>query len=139
MSPRPESLRATLLRNGLIAVGVASVVVLSTRRWSQGPAFALLALWPSFGGHLVEIFFLRVAQPRLPAGRPIAIATRLVTWFIGGSLLFAAIRCTAPLLGVNLRHWPAWWRGGLGFIALELLVHLGLQLRGRPSFYNGRA
>ena len=35
-------------------------------------------------------------------------------------------------------HWPAWWLGGLAFIGIELVTHLVLQLRGRPSFYNGR-
>ncbi len=36
-----------------------------------------------------------------------------------------------------MRVWP-WWLGGLAFIAIELLVHLVLQLCGRPSFCNGR-
>jgi hypothetical protein len=35
-------------------------------------------------------------------------------------------------------HLPAWWFGGIAFIGIELLAHLALQLRGRPSFYNGR-
>jgi hypothetical protein len=35
-------------------------------------------------------------------------------------------------------HWPAWWLGGLAFIGIEIVVHLMLQLRGQPSFYNGR-
>jgi len=28
--------------------------------------------------------------------------------------------------------------GGLAFIGIELVTHLVLQLRGRPSFYDGR-
>jgi len=49
------------------------------------------------------------------------------------------MRLTAmTLAGFRRMHWPPWWIGGLGFIGLELVVHLVLQLRGRPSFYNGR-
>ena len=42
------------------------------------------------------------------------------------------------LAGFRPARWPAWWLGGLAFIGIELLAHLLLQLRGRPSFYNGR-
>jgi hypothetical protein len=42
------------------------------------------------------------------------------------------------LTGFRPAQWPAWWLGGLAFIGLELVVHLVLQLRGQPSFYNGR-
>lgn len=42
------------------------------------------------------------------------------------------------LAGFRPARWPAWWVGGGSFIAIELVVHLVLQLRGRPSFYNGR-
>jgi hypothetical protein len=31
----------------------------------------------------------------------------------------------------------AWWVGGLGFVCLELIVHLVLMGRGRHSFYDG--
>jgi hypothetical protein len=42
------------------------------------------------------------------------------------------------LAGFRLAHWPAWWwLGGIAFIGIELVAHLVLQLRGRPSFYNG--
>ena len=33
----------------------------------------------------------------------------------------------------------AWWLGGLGFIALELVVHVILYLRRIPNFYDARA
>ena len=42
------------------------------------------------------------------------------------------------LTGFHPTRWPAWWLGGLAFIAIELVAQLPLQLRGRPSFYNGR-
>jgi hypothetical protein len=46
---------------------------------------------------------------------------------------------TARVLGgVRSGRWPAWYFGGLAFLGLELAIHLWLQLRGRPSFYNGR-
>jgi hypothetical protein len=45
-------------------------------------------------------------------------------------------------LGLRPMRWgawgSAWWVGGVAFIGIELVVHLALQVRGRPSFYNGR-
>jgi hypothetical protein len=31
----------------------------------------------------------------------------------------------------------SWWLGGLGFVGIELVAHLVLMARGRPSFYDG--
>ncbi|MDB5292193.1 MAG: hypothetical protein JWL69_3434, partial [Phycisphaerales bacterium] len=67
------------------------------------------------------------------------IAARVGVWFAGGVALAIGMRLTAmALAGFRPRHWPAWWVGGLAFVGIELVVHLVLQLRGRPSFYNGR-
>ncbi len=45
-----------------------------------------------------------------------------------------------PSIAMEFRppRWPAWWLGGLAFIGIELVAHLALLLRGRPSFYDGR-
>jgi hypothetical protein len=32
----------------------------------------------------------------------------------------------------------AWWVAGFGFVGIELIAHLGLHARGRPSVYDGR-
>jgi hypothetical protein len=42
------------------------------------------------------------------------------------------------LISFRPMHWPAWWIAGVGFIGVELIAHVFLQLRARPSFYNGR-
>jgi hypothetical protein len=64
---------------------------------------------------------------------------RVATWFVGGVVLAIGMAITASTLGgFRPARWPAWWLGGGAFIALEVLVHLVLQVRGRPSFYNGR-
>jgi hypothetical protein len=71
--------------------------------------------------------------------RPIQIAARILVWFVGGAILFLAMRWTAQLLpGPFPARGPRWWIGGLVFIAIELIVHIVLQLRRVPSFYNGR-
>lgn len=137
--PYREPLRATLVRTGVIA-GVLGVVIAFTsgcglRDW---PAAVLLALWPALGGHFVELVFLNQMRPTLPLGRGAQAAARLATWFVGGCLLAAGMYATA-----NAIHKPfasrgeTWWIGGIAFIAIELIAHLGLQLRGRGSFYNG--
>lgn len=97
-------------------------------------------LWPAFGGHWVELFFLNCLRPRLPAKRWVQIAARMATWFAGGCLLWAGMYLTA--MALSRFHAPqrrlAWWVGGVAFIGIELVVHLVLQLRGRDNFYNGR-
>jgi len=63
----------------------------------------------------------------------------LIVWFVGGIVLATGIYLTATALGrLNVQRWPAWWLGGLAFIAIELVAQLALQLRGQPSFYNTR-
>ena len=41
-------------------------------------------------------------------------------------------------VAVGRPPWATWWVAGFAFIGIELVAHLGLQLRGRPSFFNGR-
>jgi hypothetical protein len=67
------------------------------------------------------------------------VAARLAVWFLGGVGLALAMYLTASAL-VNVRSIPpmSFVIGGLGFVGIELVAHLGLQLRGRPSFHNGR-
>ena len=132
-----EPFRATLLRNGIIASVAGAVLAQRWGGFSHWPIATLLAVWPSFGGHYVEIFYLNGLRPRIPAGRFARSGTRLGVWFLGGIALAAGMGQTAALAGVGPRHWPAWWTGGAVFVGIELVVHMALQLRGRPSFYSG--
>jgi hypothetical protein len=138
--PFREPLRSTLLRTGTIALVGGAVLA----RWSGGlahwPVATLLVLWPALGGHWVEVGFLNHLRPRLPASRAVQAAARIAVWFAGGAALALGMGLTAiALTGRRPPHRPvAWLAGsGLAFIAIELVVHFVLQLRGRPSFYNG--
>jgi hypothetical protein len=146
--PCREPLHQTLARTITIALVIGAVLA----RWPFGTAGwlthwgigTLLALWPSLGGHWVEVFFLNVLRPRLPAARIVQVAARLATWFIGGALLALAMKATAIALSAGaglLARLPAEqlaWIGGLCFIGIELVAHMALHLRGRGSFYDGR-
>jgi hypothetical protein len=138
--PYCESLRTTLLRTVTIAVAIGLVLALRAHDLSRWPLAAGLALWPSLGGHFVELWFLNWLRPRLPGTRAVQVMSRLATWFAGGVALFFAMKVTLMALPGHLHALPArgWWIGGVGFIGIELIVHLVLQLRGAPSFYNGR-
>ncbi len=136
--PYQEPLRTTLARTVTIAI-VAGTVVARFLGWSHWPIFVLVMLWPSFGGHWVELWFLNWLRPRIPSERGVQVAARIGVWFVAGIGLALAMAFTALAIGgLRPMHWPAWWLGGVGFIAIELVAQLALQLRGRPSFYNGR-
>lgn len=132
-----------MLRTGSIAIVVGAVLA----RLRGGPAGWLITwatatlpvLWPAFGGHWVEVWFLNRLRPRLPAARGVQAAARIGVWFAGGTGLAIGMGLTA-MASARFRpsHWPAWWLGGFAFIGIELAAHLALQLRGRASFYNGR-
>jgi hypothetical protein len=135
----PEPLRVRLTRTLAIAL-IAGAALAS--RWgglARWPITSALMLWPSLGGHYVELAFLDVVRPRLSPSRSVHALARVVVWFVGGVLLAVGMRLTAIAL-----HAPsplpasAWWIGGFVFIGIELVAHLGLHARGRPSFYNGR-
>ena len=131
-----EPFWVTLARTGTIALVVGALLA-----WWRGGHWlvaTLLVLWPSFGGHWLELWFLNWLRPRLPSGRTSQTAVRILVWFVGGIGLAFGMRLTAMALrGFRPRGW-AWWLGGVGFIGVELVVHLVLQVQGRPSFYNGR-
>lgn len=135
--PYHEPLRATLLRTFAIAAIVGAILAFRWGGLARWPLAFLLVLWPSFGGHWVEIGFLNGLRPRLPTARVVQVAARLAVWFVGGTILALGMYFTPKAL-IVLPRWPAWWLGGLAFIGVELVAHLGLQLLGRASFYNGR-
>jgi len=137
-TPFHEPMWRTALRTFAIAfiVGVSSA-------WRSGqlhlwPSLTLVALWFTLGGHWVEVFYLNALRPRLPASRMIQIVARLAIWFVGGILLGLGASFTAARLAGLHAGWPVWWFG-VGFVLLELFVHLPTYLLRRPSFYNGRA
>ena len=139
LQPYHEPLGVTLRRDVMIALGTGFGV----SRWSGAelswPLASLCMLWPALGGHWVELFYLNWLRARIPSTRIARVAVRLLTWFVLGVAIGVLVFVTARALGgLSRTRIPAWWRGGIAFIGIELVAHLALQLRGRPSFYNGR-
>ena len=130
------------MRTCTIALVVGAVLACWRGGLARWPATTLLVLWPAFGGHWVELWFLNWLRPRLPMARAVQIGARVGVWFVGGTGLALGMGLTALVLGLHPARssaWgPAWWLGGWAFIGIELVAHLVLQLRGCPSFYNGR-
>jgi hypothetical protein len=142
--PYSEPLRTTLTRTITIAVVVGFIVSRSwggTRLW---PLLTLLFLWPSFGGHWVDLFFLNWLRPRLASARAVQAGARVLVWFVGGTALGVGMVLTLIVflaafnasVGVP-SGWVTWWAPGVAFIGIELVAQTALQLRGRPSFFNG--
>lgn len=143
VQPFREPIRATFMRTIGIAL-VAGIVFATLWRVTGSWAIrwlgaSLVMLWPAAGGHWLELWFLNWLRPRVPAARSIQIAARLAVWFVGGIAIVFGMWATAlGLLGGRPFSYPPWWAAGIGFIAIELLAHVALQARGRPSFFNGR-
>jgi hypothetical protein len=137
--PFKEPLRTTLARTGAIALLVGGALAWRSGGLARWPIAALLVLWVSFGGHLVELFFLNGLRPRLPRARAVHLAVRIAVWFIGGIVLAIGMMLTAQMLSAfQPALLPPWWLSGLVFIGIELAVHLVLGFRGLPNIYNGR-
>jgi hypothetical protein len=139
--PRPynEPLRVTLKRTVGIALVVGAALTIPRGRFAQWPIATLLVLWPSFGGHWVEVFFLNVVRPALPPSSITRAVARVAVWFIGGIVLAAGMKMTATLLnGVVVTRFPALWWGGPAFIGVELVTHGMARLRGQPGFFGGQ-
>jgi multisubunit Na+/H+ antiporter MnhB subunit len=143
--PYREPLRNTLLRTITIALIAGAIAAAASGALVRWPIITLLALWPALGGHFVELGFLNWLRPRLPIARPVQFAARIATWFAGGVVMALAMALTATAIGLRPAPWSAGRSplqlailGGLAFIGIELTVHLILQLRRQPSFYNGR-
>ena len=131
--PIREPMRVTLRRTLVLAVIIGAVMAVSSggglKRW---PAATLLAMWPSLGGHFIELWFLNWLRPRLPAANLVQISARLIVWFVGGIVLMVAMCATAPLLPTEqFRRCPPWWVGGLAFVGIELVVHFVIFLGAR--------
>jgi len=140
--PYREPLSSTLVRTGTIALVVGAALAGYRGGLARWPMAALLALWPALGGHYVELFFLNYIRPRLPYAPAVQAGVRVGVWLVDGAALTLGMTLTARALG---EPWPARWPvwrvcglGGLAFIGIEGVAHLLLQLRGRPSFFNGR-
>ena len=137
--PYSEPLRTTLTRTVLLAAIAAAAFTVPRRGLAAFPAALVVMLWPALGGHFIELAYLNRVRPLLSGAAATRRAVRLAIWFFGGVLLGIVMYQTAiRLMPMLPRPWTMWWIGGVGFVAVELLAHAGLQLRGRPSFYNGR-
>jgi hypothetical protein len=135
--PTHEPFVRTLARNVTIALLVGVALAAMRRNPSLALPATLVALWPSLGGHVVEIAFLAVVRPRIPPTRWVQAVARVVWWLAGGVVLREAMIVTARTLAI-FAPGSAWFRMvPLLFVGLELLVHALLAARGRPSFYRG--
>ena len=134
--PYRESIRSTLLRTVTIALVAGAALTAGSNGRVAWPVAVVVMLWPSLGGHYIEMWYLNWLRPRLPSRRTMQVVGRLGTWFVGGIALTFVMAFTARLLtGQPVPRLP-WWIGGFGFVGLELLVHLGLRARGLSSIYS---
>jgi hypothetical protein len=133
-----EPLWRTLRRNIGIDVVVSAVIALWRHDFQRFLPVMLLALWPTLGGHYVEVAFVNYLRPRLPQAGAIQVLVRLLVWFAGGLLLYLGMTFTSRILPIKPLPIRFWWCAGLLFVGLELGLHAILAIRGRSEFYGGR-
>ena len=150
--PYRESLLTTVARTGAIAIVVTTVICLVQFHHLPSTSgqlyfcFGLLVFvsWITFGGHWVEIAYLNGIRPRIAHWPDSSLTVlRLCVWIVGGALLFAAglISRTLLLTGAlppKSQAFGALLVGGPAFIVVEMVAHIFLMGRGRPSFWNRR-
>jgi hypothetical protein len=126
-----------LARNAAIAIVVAGIVALVRHDLRAFLPVAALALWPSLGGHYVELAFVNQMRTRISRGWLIQTVARVVVWFAGGVLLYLCMVVTAYIFPIKPLPLRLWWCGGFLFIGVELVVHAFLTFRGEASVYDG--
>jgi hypothetical protein len=90
--PYEEPFRTTVLRNAIIAIVVGAALAQLRGGLARWPLATLLALWPSLGGHWVELWFLNwLRPPHFRCTRPAGCGSR---WGV-----------------VRWRHRSRYWRG----------------------------
>jgi hypothetical protein len=97
LEPFREPLRITLLRNGTIAIVVGAALKRFWGGLASWPLATLLILWPSLGGHWLEVWFLTWLRPRIAATRNVLVLTRIAVWF-GGRIALALGIVSQPWL-----------------------------------------
>ena len=138
MQPFSEPWSRTALRTGALALLVGVGIGLARHRLGMVPFATLMALWFTLGGHFVELLFRNWLWRWVPGGSVGRVLARIALWFAAGVIFAALASLTRDVLLQPGPSLIAWWIAGSGFVAVELLIHLGLRARGQPSFYDGR-
>ena len=133
-----EPVRTTLVRTVGLALILGTGIAWMSRGRLSWAVSVLIALWPALGGHFVELWYLNFVRPNIAPSRGVQVAARVLTWALAGVVLLLGMRATARAFAGPQTIAVSVLIGALGFVTIELIAHLGLQLRGRPSFYNAR-
>jgi energy-coupling factor transporter transmembrane protein EcfT len=136
--PYREPFASTVARNATLAVVIGGIVAWRAGTIALWPVVSAAALWLTFGGHYLEVWYLSWLRPRLTPSRVVGAAVRVIVWFLGGILLGNGVKATLRLSSLTQgTRRPAWWLFGVILVVAELLVHAMLSLRRRPNFYDG--
>lgn len=90
-----------------------------------------------YGGHWLEVLFINQIKFMLPPNKAVIYFSRIVYWFLNGIPLFMLANWVGNAFTNHDLNLGRWWTFGLAYIAIELFMHLIMQLRYRKSYYNG--
>ena len=134
-----ETLLTTLGRNALLAALLGVVFFFALPRtdggalWDYFDVFSL-ALCFTLVGHYIEVLLLRMPGIDTGAGKLV----RLAGWFAGGLWCYVVGRWLWLQYRRDLNDLPGLIWGGVFLVALELALHLGLRMQGKPNFYSSQ-
>lgn len=146
----PEPLKTTLLRTSLIALAVGSAITALVSSQMESPnlvlpwvSFVAAVFWISFGGHWVELLYLRWWKCKFNFTGGKAILERVLFWMPFGAILFSAARATQiaiyKLEMVSTGSLiEAAISGMVLFVIVEVVVHTVLNCLKQDSMFNGR-
>jgi hypothetical protein len=131
-----ESLLTTLARNAVAAalLGLLLFGILPRSDgafWDYFDAFSL-ALCFTLLGHYIEVLLLQLPGIDTALGRLV----RLAGWFGGGLWCYVVARWLWLQYRRDLAQLPGLVWGGVFLVGLELIIHAGLRMAGRPGFFG---
>ena len=139
-----EKIKNTLIRNFLIALLIGLIFTFvqfdnfNDVTTKQLTINIISIFWISFGGHWIDILYLNYLRFQLPKKRHIETTTRLLWWYLGGTLLFTAVSITQNAFNSVTMIPLISWYYGIIFILIEFVAHGIMQLVRKESFWNGK-
>ena len=130
----------TILTSTIIAVIIFSLHLFPAVEKSKITLFVMI--WSIvfsvvFGCHWLELVYINRLKFTLPANVFLLYGIRIGYWFLCAIPLFLIMNLIIEIFSYKPFYPGFWWKFGLFYIGIQLIMHALMQLRFTKSFYNG--